>query len=394
MLPRAQKLPKETSKLFIIFLAGCLTSMTGGLISPVFPEIVQQLQLDPRWAGTLVTMHALTIALFTPLLGILADRIGKVKVLIAALISYAFFGTVGAFAFSLSFLLVTRGCLGIASGGISAASIGVLSNLYEGEARSRLFGYATSAMTAAGIAAPLLGGWVGSTHWQNVFYIYGLGLPIALGVALIFREDRSSKASIITAEMSKNLGKTLRQSQVIKLFLTLAIASVVVYAVVIYIPVYLKATIGAGPQLNGIVLAAPGIGIIVISALLASRLAKILGTYQAIAVGFILMALMLVAILWLDQIRWILPTAFLFGAGFGIVTPNIYDALAKLAPSELRSSVIAIGTGFNSLGQFCSPIVLGAVWKYAGLTTVFYIAAGIAAITGFVMLFSPKSVNH
>ncbi|NER97709.1 MAG: MFS transporter [Symploca sp. SIO1B1] len=394
MLQIFQKQPKNTSKLLIIFCAGSLTSMTGGLISPVFPEMLQQLLLEPRWAGMLVSMHALTIALFTPLLGILADRIGKVKVLIASLVFYGFFGVIGAFMGSLAPLLVTRGCLGIASGGISAASIGLLSNMYDGEARSRLFGYATSAMTTAGIAAPLLGGWVGSIHWQYVFYIYGLALPIALAVVLTWKKERSSNKSIIDSTMGKQLVAIVQQSQVIKLFLTLALAAVVVYALVIYIPLHLKALLGAGPQLNGMVLAFPGLGIVIISALMASRLGKMLGTYQAIAFGLLLMAIMLITLPLLGEIRWILPAAFLFGAGFGIATPNIYDALAQLAPPELRSSVIAIGTGFNSLGQFFSPIFLGAVWKYAGLITVFYVAAGIAVVTGVLMLFSNKGSQH
>ena len=87
--------------------------------------------------------------------------------------------------------------------------------------------------------------------------------------------------------------------------LALGLAALVVSAVFIYTPLHLKATMGAGPELNGIVLAAPAMGVIGVSALVASRLAKILGTYQTIAVGFILMALMLVVLPWLDQIRWI-----------------------------------------------------------------------------------------
>jgi MFS transporter, ACDE family, multidrug resistance protein len=48
------------------------------------------------------------------------------------------------------------------------------------------------------------------------------------------------------------------------------------------------------------------------------------------------------------------------------------------SPSELRTSVLAIGTGFNSLGQFISPALLGPVWNYLGLPAVFYITAAVA----------------
>jgi len=81
-----------------------------------------------------------------------------------------------------------------------------------------------------------------------------------------------------------------------------------------------------------------------------------------------------------------MPTAVLFGVGFGVVVPNVYDSLANQAPPELRSSVLAIGTGCNSLGQFLSPLVLGSVWKYAGLPPVFYVAAAVALGTALLSL--------
>jgi MFS transporter, ACDE family, multidrug resistance protein len=52
----------------------------------------------------------------------------------------------------------------------------------------------------------------------------------------------------------------------------------------------------------------------------------------------------------------------------------------------MRTTVLAIGTGCNSLGQFISPVFLGPIWNYAGLPTVFYVAAGMAMVASFVSL--------
>ncbi|MBE9178279.1 MFS transporter [Oculatella sp. LEGE 06141] len=382
--------PQKNSKLptlLVLLVAGCLTTMTGGVVSPVLPEIVLQLQLDPRWAGTLVSMHALMIAVFTPLLGILADRVGKLRVLLPALLLYAVCGVAGGFMNSLVPLLASRALLGVASGGIAAASIGLLGNLYSGEARSRVLGYATSAMTTASILIPLLGGWVGSFGWRYAFYLYGLSLPTALFAALILQDNRSKSSVGITADEGAKLTQVLRKPQAIRLYLTLLLAAAIVYSVVIYTPLYLKEVIGAGPALNGCVLAVRAIGAAIVSAVLATRLAKRLGTEEAIALGFCVMAVTLATIPFLHHLHWILPTAVLFGMGFGVVVPNVYDSLASLAPSELRASVLAIGTGLNSMGQFLSPLFLGPVWKYSGLTTVFYVAAGVAVASALLSWF-------
>lgn len=358
--------------------------MTGAIVSPVLPEIIQQLQLDPKWAGMLGSTHALTTALATPLFGILADRIGKLPVMIPCLMLYALVGVLGGFMHTLPPLLISRALLGLFSGGITAATIGILGTLYDGEERSRVLGYATSAMTTASILLPLIGGWVGSSNWRYCFYLYSLGIPLALIVALTLRDRRSRGAGTVIAMEGSQLSKIILQPHTLMLYLTLAMAALVMYSVVIYTPIYLKSAIGAGPELNGLILALRGIGAAVISALGATWVARRVGPNRAIGLGFALMGGMLIILPFLTQLQWIVPTALLFGAGFGILTPITYNAIANQSPPELRASVLAIGTGTNSLGQFISPVILGPIWKTAGLPMVFYVAGGLALLMGLL----------
>lgn len=358
--------------------------MAGGVVAPILPEMVQQLHLDPGLAGNLVSMHCLTIAIFSPPLGILADRVGRLKVLIPSLILYAVFGIAGAWMPSFLPLLITRALLGAASGGIAAASLGLLGSMYEGGKRSQALGYATSTLTITGIAFPLLGGWVGATHWQFAFYLYGLGLPLAVLAKLVLKEQIRTK--VIAAEPSDKLSHVLVDPQALWLLFTLVLASISMYAVVIYAPLYLKATIGAGAVLNGIVLASRAVGAATISAFGARRLSQKLGLAKSTSVGFGLMGVTVGMIPLLHQLNWILVTAVLFGVGFGIVLPNLYNALANLAPAKLRSSVLAAGTGAGFLGQFLSPILLGPVLIHGSLEGVFYAAASVAFMAGLLLL--------
>lgn len=376
-------------KLLILLAAGSLTTMAGGVVAPILPEMIIQLNFDPAIAGVFVSIHCLTIALFSPPLGILADKVGRLRILITMLLLYAVFGVAETLTDQLIPLLVMRGLLGAASGGIAAASLGLLGNMYEGEARSQALGYATSALTITGIAFPLLGGWVGSTNWQYVFYLYGLGLPLALLAALILPDKQQLKTKLKEKDStSVKLQNVLADPQTVRLLLALGLSSVAMYAVVIYAPLYLKETIGAGTMTNGVVLASRAIGAAAISAFTTKGLAKKIGAAQSIALGFGLMALALITIPLLHQLTWILLTAVIFGCGFGLVLPNLYGALANLAPGQLKSSVLAAGTGAGFLGQFLSPVLLGPLLPYAGLEGVFYTAAGVALASGF-LLFLP-----
>ena len=366
--------------------------MAGGIVSPVLPEVVEQLRIDPVLAGNLVSMHCLTIALFSPLLGIWADKIGPVRVLVPSLILYALFGSAGALMPGFWSLLATRALLGAASGGIAAASLGLLGRMYEGEARSQAIAYASSTLTITGMIFPLLGGWVGSIQWQFAFYLYGLALPLGLLVFLAFAAGQPQQTDGLPTGISNQLGQALRHPAIWRLLLTISLASVVMYAVVIYAPLYLRETLGIGAPLNGVILASRAVGAAVVSALGAKRLAQSITLEGAIAMGFGLMAAMLVTIPLLRQFHWILLAALLFGVGFGVVLPNLYSALANLAPTELRSSVLAAGTGMGFLGQFLSPILLGQILRIGELAWFFYAAAGVAIISGF-LLFVPVQME-
>jgi len=376
-------------RLLVLLVAGSLTTMAGGVVAPILPEMIQQLNLDPALAGNLVSLHCLTIALFSPPLGIVADRIGHLRVLIPSLILYALFGTAGAFMHSLMPLLVVRGLLGAASGGIAAASLGILGNMYEGEARSQALGYATSTLTIMGIAFPLLGGWVGSFHWQWAFGLYGIGLPLAILAARFLPEKSSPKTKVDAKDAGSKLRQVLGRPYTLRLLCTLSLVSIAMYAVVIYAPQYLKQTIDATSVVNGIVLASRAIGAAIISAFGAKRLAQRWGRPTTVAIGLGLMALTLSTIPILHQLGWILVTAVFFGVGFGLVLPTLYGTLANLAPPDLKSSVLAAGTGAGFLGQFISPILLGPVLASCGLEWVFYAAAIVALLAG-LLLFAHK----
>ena len=182
----------------------------------------------------------------------------------------------------------------------------------------------------------------------------------------------------------------MKQPSVLTLFLALSLTSAIFYVVIVYAPLHFKAAIGAGTAFNGAILASRAIGAAIISATGASRLAKRLGSAKAIGLGFTLMGLSLITIPFLKQFYVILPTAVIFGMGFGIVMPNLYDALSKLNSKEVRSSVLAIGTGASNLGQFLSPLLLGPVWKYGGIS-VFYVGAVVSLITAFLSLKQSKA---
>jgi MFS family permease len=373
-------------QLMVLMAAGSLTTMTGAVFNPALGEIKQQLQLAPEIAGYLAAAHVWALGLFSLPLGILADRVGKVRVLVVSLLCYAIVGTAGVGTDDFLPLIVLRGLLGIATAGITSASLGLLSSMYEGEERAKALGYATGTLTLAGIVFPLLGGWVGKNHWQSIFYLYGVGLPLAVMVAASLRQIPANQTPTQTEKQNHRLQQVLGRYQTIWLLLTLSLTSVVMYSVVFYTPQYFREKIAATTVTNGIVLASRALGAAIISAFGARKLAQSIGLYKSTAVGFGMMALTLGTIPFLRDIGLIVLAAALFGAGFGLILPNLYEALAGLAPARLRSSVLSAGAGAGFVGQSLCPIFLGFVVKQGGVESAFYAVASLSVAIGIFLL--------
>ncbi|NEO85981.1 MAG: MFS transporter [Spirulina sp. SIO3F2] len=383
--------PSPQRQLPMILAAGSLTTMTGAVFSPVFPDVIAQLQLDSTsvLAGLLIGIHSLTIALFSPIFGFVADRTSPLKVLLPSIVIYSLAGITGAIIPGFWLLLFTRACLGAASGGIMAACLGWLGKNYEGAARARVIGYASGVLTISGIIYPLLGGWVGNWHWQYAFGLYALGFPLAVWVTQQYHRQRSVRRRQRRTQSMIQLGEVgtlLKNRAILSILGSLALAAIVMITVVIYGPLYLRDSYGVTTQLNGLILAARALGGAIGAAFIAKSLMRRIGHRWTAVLGFSIMMLMLISIPLLPQYQLILTAAIIFGGGFGLVMPTLYDRLASLTPEAMRSTVLAIGTGTSFLGQFIAPFLLGPIAQPDHLGQIFYGAAAIAFLAAMVSL--------
>ncbi|AFZ42455.1 major facilitator superfamily MFS_1 [Halothece sp. PCC 7418] len=380
-----KRFQRDPTQMFLILATGALITMTGGVVAPVLPQVITTLEFDRAFATHLVSIHALTIALFSPLLGFVADQISPVRVLIPALILYGVFGIIPALASNFWLLLVSRALLGATAGGIAAGSLGLLGKLYDKETRAQVIAYSTAVLTVTGIIFPLLGGGVGSIHWRYSFALYAIAFPLAVMSYYAFPEFQLQSQEENNSGLSVELKKVLSRPVVIELLLFVALTAAIMYSVVIYAPLYLQETLGLGTVPNGILLATRALGATLISVFGSKQLAKRWSYGSAIALGFTLMGLSLFSIPFLQQFPLLLLSAMLFGVGFGLVLPNLYSDLSNIAPQSVRSSVLAIAIGTSFLGQFLSPVFLSPVLEVGGFTGVFNTAAVVAWGSGIFL---------
>jgi EmrB/QacA subfamily drug resistance transporter len=171
---------------FIIATALFMENMDGTVISTSLPAIALDLHQDPIVLKLALTSYMLTLAVFIPASGWVADRFGARTVFCSAIVIFTLGSILCGASSSLSTLIAARVFQGL--GGAMMVPVGRLV-LLRSVAKSDLvsaMAYLTVPALLGPVAGPPLGGFITTYfHWRWIFWI---NVPIGiLGVLLSLR---------------------------------------------------------------------------------------------------------------------------------------------------------------------------------------------------------------
>ncbi|HEY9738404.1 MAG TPA: MFS transporter, partial [Trichocoleus sp.] len=175
-------------KLITLLLISSMTVMAGATLSPALPQIQKFFQEVPDsgfWVRLMLTMPGLFTAISAPFAGIIADRLGRRPLLLAAILLYGLAGGSGLVLSSISGLLIGRALLGLAVGAIMTTATALIADYYQGPQRNQVMGIQASFMSFGGVAFLVLGGLLADIGWRAPFLIYLMAF-VVFGLALVF----------------------------------------------------------------------------------------------------------------------------------------------------------------------------------------------------------------
>jgi EmrB/QacA subfamily drug resistance transporter len=439
----------------VIVLAMLPAVLDQTILATALPTIAADLGsvTDLSWV---VTAYVVAAASTTPLWGKLGDRHGRKALLEIALACFVAASALCGLANDIVFLIAVRAIQGVAAGGLMTLAMASVGDLVSPRQRGRYQGYIAATFAAATVVGPLLGGLlVEHASWRIVFYVnlpVGvlalMGLHAKLPAAERAPSDRpldvAGAVVLVLATTSFMLGCILGgdryawdSAQIVALFGAAAVCTVAfvmrereapdpilplgllrtrvvsiasvalflgtaaLFAVTVFVPLFLQTQTGATPTQAGLLLVPAMLGI-TISTTVSGRLIEKTGRYKIFPIaGLALMsvALVLLALLADDRSRTSTGIALaVFGLGFGMVTQVL--VLAVQNSVERRDLGVATGTTgfFRALGGAVGAAVLGAIFAgragggahpdiVAGVEGVFYAAAPIAAVALVAVLF-------
>lgn len=322
-----------------------------------------------------LTVPALCVAVFSPVAGWLADRLGRKTLLVTALLAYAAFGIVPWFLDSLPQIIAARIALGLVEAIIMTLATVLIGDYFTGAEREK---WIALQIALGGIAATVLiafGGVLGDMFGaRGPFLLYLLALPVALTAALVLFEPardaavmNGSDAVFPWATVLPLLGATLG-------------VGIIFYTINVKLGPVLELSGPVSPGAIGLVgalcNAAIGLGSFLFHRLKNITAARLLAFALSVcAIGYGGLGIS-------ASFEQIAASAVVACIGAGIALPTVLGWMMENIPVAARGRGMGLWTGTFFLAQFVSPLLFGAVAALLASPALALLAIGGCAAIG------------
>ncbi len=377
--PNPNQLNRDRN-LQLIFAVSLMAVLGVASVTPAFPSLRQALNVSAQNLSWLVAVFTLPTVVLGPIIGILADRIGRKKILVPSLLLFGIAGAACAFARDFNLLLLLRFLQGIGAASLLSLSVTLIGDLYTGARRATAMGYNASVSSIGTATYPTIGGALAGIGWYYPFLLPLLAIPIGL-LVLFFLKNPEPKGTRNLQEYLRNAFKSLKNRQIVGLFIASAANFVLLYgAFVTYLPSLIADAFKAPPFTIGLFLSSVSVAIAFTSSQL-GRLTTRFSETILIRASFVFYAVALLTIPFIPSLWLLLIPTTLFGIGLGIGFPSIQTLLVSLAPKEYLATVISVNGTFFGLGQTLGPLLMALAYGIGGIDSVFYAGVGFAIAT-------------
>lgn len=369
-----------------------LVSMIGfGLIIPLLPIYGREMGASGVYLGLLTSLFGVTRIITSLPGGVLADKIGRKKLIAGGLFAY----TVVMFLFGIStnlyHLLILRACQGAASGVVWPVAATMVADIVEPQDRGKAMGF-FSMMWDAGIAVgPVLGGLL-SAGFGIAFPFFvcsALSLVSALLVVLRVKETHAEpEPSKIPLE-----GLSFHKRSLIGMCITGFTISFAMGLVHPILPLFGNEVIGLNEASIGVIFGAMGATRFLVKApsgILSDRIGKKKVLITGLAFNGIFTTTM--------SLSWSFLTLMLpsiaRAVGLGMTMPSMNALVTSLTTKEKRGKVMGIFSASRNLGLVVGPLLGGITFDALSVQSPFLICGLVVFLGASILVMTVKEPEN
>jgi MFS family permease len=375
----------KDKNMYIIFSVTLLAIMGVASLTPAFPEIIRQFDISAEEIGLLITVFTLPGVILSPLMGALADRLGRKAILVPSIFVFGISGFLCGFMTEYSHILILRFVQGTGAVALGMINITLVGDIYTGNKRATAMGYNASILNVGTAAYPAIGGALAVIAWNYPFYLPLLAIPV--GLFVIFRLNNPEpykKQSFI--EYLKNTWVSINKRDVWALFVINILVFIILYgSLLTFFPLFLEENFNANAFQIGMAMSVMS----VITAFISAQLGKLSRRFSSrtLLIYSALSYLLSMLIIPLSN-SWtmILIAIIFFAIGHGLLLPNIFNLLVGYATINERAGFMSINSMVLRIGQTVGPLFVALVYSLGGLNATFFAGAGVAGLMILIIL--------
>jgi DHA1 family multidrug resistance protein-like MFS transporter len=378
------------SKLWLMVSVQAFSNAAFNCALPFIPLLVQQLGVHEAgaasvWSGVILSINALTGAIFAPVWGSVADRVGRKAMVVRSSIFGGITAALMALAPTVWLVLAARAAMGVA-GGFSSAAAALVGSIVPEASLGFALGWMATGQMVGTLIGPLIGGaFCDALHdYRFVFFLTTIGTFICAFVVWRFiREDfdRPAAAAATRPPMWRQLTTIMSHPEMTPMFVVVMLGQITVFSVNPVIALYVQRMVGDSLYLAtfaGASFAVMGIGDLIASPFLGKRSDR-LGYRRVLLICSTGAALFTIPQAFVHDIWSFMALRFGVGLFLGGVIPTAYAWIGRIFPKEQRGLVYGVSYSAAFFGQFLGPAFGGLLAARFGLGAVF-------VVTGLLMI--------
>lgn len=353
--------------LIVILATVAIDAIGAGLIFPILPELLTQLNEGGDIGflyGAMLAIYAVMQFIFSPVLGVLSDRFGRRPILLLSLAGTLLDYLIMALTPIGWMLVVGRAMAGITSANMAVASA-YITDTTPPEERAQRFGLIGAVMSVGFIIGPVIGGVMGAWWLRSPFLVAALFNGLNLAVALFILPE-SRKASDETFDIKKlNPIAPLVWLWNFKPLLPLVVVSVV-FGLIAAVPgtiwvLYGADRFGWDSVHMGMSLSLFGVSGALAQAFLVGPLTKRFGDLGTLMIGVAFDTLAYTLMAFADQSWMGFAVAPLFALG-GVAMPALQSLLTSRVSDEQQGQLQGVLASLMSLAGIVGPVLTTAIF--------------------------------
>ncbi len=378
------------ANLLILFSVTLMAVMGVSIVTPAHPMIARDLGITGDRIGLLITIFALPGILLTPVLGIMADRFGRRRILVPSLFVFGIFGSACALTTDFQLLLLFRFLQGSGAAALGSINLTIIGDLYSGRERTTAMGYNSGVLSIGTAAYPALGGAAAVLGWRYPFLFSLIAIPIAILVITRMKNPEPSSNQGLREYLTMTM-RLISTREMRGLFLASLACFMILYGPYLtYFPFLAERRLGASPPLIGGLMSAASLGTAITSALM-GRISRIFREKTIITGSFVLYAVSLALLSWADGILPLLIALPLLGIAIGTSIPAVQAVIAGLAPLNQRGAFMSVNGMVIRVGQTFGPLMAGLAYGLLGLGGTFLAGSALSlTVLVFLIILLPR----